>query len=233
MLRVALLAVLLASAAVGAAPVPKETPREEQLRKLYGTRVDETKRGTFSIERNCLTIGLRDQPPDTDREPPGAPRMMRDVAGDFVASVSIGCPLPDRVPDQKLEPYLGGGFVVMFGKGHFIHFGRYHAVYVFGPKGLAWRTEFYTQIERPADTSEVLVSSFTEVSRKPVFLRLTRKGKLFTTEHSADGETWDKLKTNEEAAPENVQIGLFALHNMKAPVDVNFWDYSVISLPKK
>jgi hypothetical protein len=224
-----LLTALLGSATAVAAPVPKESPTEEQFRKLYGTRFDEKKRGKFTSDTNRLAISLGDQPSETDFAPTTAPRVMREIQGDFVARVAITCPLPNEVPKQRPDAYIGGGFVVVFGKDHYLHFGRYYAVGLTEQPGRAWKTEFRVEIERLLPPSESLISAYIHTTPKPGFLSLTRRGKKFTTEFSSDGQKWEVLRTIEESAGEKLQLGLFALHNTKATREIVFADYSVIA----
>ena len=88
-----------------------------------------------------------------------------------------------------------------------------------------WETGF--RVEAPAVNSRLPNWVATE---KPVYLRLTRRGKVFAAEASQDGMKWKTLKSHDVAAPEKVQLGLFAQHSSDRPQQVTFSDYAVEAL---
>ncbi len=236
MTRPALFA-LLAGAAAGAfaAPVPKDTQTEERLLKLYGTRADEKKRGTFSLGGDRLTIALAahvDEPFDP-RKPPSqkptpldATRITREISGDFVACVGITCPRPPTPPDL-VPAQMGGGIGVVLGEGHYFTAERHHVLrYDFNAK-LVWDGSFDSTVRRLNPAASRSCYSSHRGSIGPLQVRLTRRGDKFTAEASADGKKWEELQSVAVNAPEKLRVGLFAHHNTKEAADIVFVGYTV------
>ncbi|MBM3982051.1 MAG: DUF1349 domain-containing protein [Planctomycetes bacterium] len=229
-MRRALLLLLLASSGAGAAPVPKDAAFEEQLLMLYGTRTDEKKQAQFTPTANRLTIRVKKAEGIAFHNAVGAPRVMREVTGDFLARVAVALPLFKDESDVRDRTITAGGFVVVFGKEHNLQFDRSHEI-EFKAGKWAWMNRWNVNSRRPREDIVRHSTSF-PATDKPVYLSLARQGKKFTAEHSADGKKWELIHSVEESAPEKVLLGLFATHDRNETLDIVFSDYSVVA-PKK
>lgn len=221
----ALSVAFLVAGAASAAPVPKDALTEEQFRKLYGTRVDEKRRAKFTSDAAGLTISVGKGAGEVFLNALDAPRVVREVEGDFVARVAITLPVPAERPDRGNRTFVGAGLVVVFGADRHLQFGRLHEVAADRAEP-AWVNLFHVDSYSP---KLIEYRRFTSVAAtdKPVRLSLTRKGKKFTAEHSFDGKKWELIKSVEEPAPEKVTLGLFALHDRDEAMDVAFTGYTV------
>ena len=98
---VPLVLAVLAAGLASAAPVPKET-EAEKIRRLYGKFVDPDRDCTVTLDGSVLKIRVPGRPHGL--VPPrgllNAPRVVRDVEGDFTATVKIRVLAPggDRPP---------------------------------------------------------------------------------------------------------------------------------------
>jgi regulation of enolase protein 1 (concanavalin A-like superfamily) len=134
-----------------------------------------------------------------------APRILREVKGDFVAQVRI----PDRIQpgSQPLE-----GFPIAFQ----------------GAGLLLWQDEKnYVRLERAAASSpdrplshQVLLESlrdgkpgkpeYLQIREKPIILRMERKGSDINCSYSADGKTWIPVKNAALGFNTTVGVGVSA-----------------------
>ena len=110
-----LLLLLLAPLAV-AAPVPKNTARE-RIEKEFGKIVDPKGDCGFDVKGDSLTITMpADEVRDITKGVDTAPRVEREVTGDFVLTVTISAPLTKKAEVAKamkgakdVWPFVGGG----------------------------------------------------------------------------------------------------------------------------
>lgn len=222
MRRYLLLAVFGLVGVASADPVP-EPKGEERLKWLYGEPV--------GVPRDCsveLTADDRLQmrlpkAAGTGFDTPVVKfRTIRPVTGDFVATV--------RILDQsKASPPTGGYEKLSTAAGLIVGDTTWTGV-VFA---LA-RTPGHPTLKRAA-TYWVAdrgggTQYFEDTPRESTWLRLTRRGGVWTFERSADGSDWTETAfpvTKPELLLGKTTIGLFAVNSGDAPYFVEFDKFSV------
>lgn len=232
--RVALL-LLLAPAAVIAAPVPQDAQTEERFLKLYGTRFDERKQARFTLAGDRLSVALVghvEEPQDPLKPPPqpstpfDSPRVLREVSGDFVARVGVKCPQPPT-PGSLVHAFSGGGIFVILGDGHYFSAERYHCLRYDDGAKVIWDGSFESTVRKLKPATNVSCYSSHRASIDPLPVRLTRRGDTFTAEATADGKKWETLQTVKVPAGDKLLVGLFTRHNTKEPVEIVFVGYTI------
>jgi hypothetical protein len=225
--RLAVLPLLALPLVAFAAPVPKGPA----VSKEFGTSVDPDKDCTFVIEDGKLTITI---PPthhtlSTASSKQNAPRVLKDVEGDFTATVRVQAGYPDDpksdLPDH--EPGVAAGLVVWGGEGNFVCLIRLHEM--LGQKRVT-TNELHWQI----DGDEVGESGpVAHMDTTPHFLRVTRSGGQVVGEASPDGKAWRRVGAAEFKGPSKVKVGVFLEHNSGHKTTGTFDKYEVKPAEKK
>jgi hypothetical protein len=225
---------LVVPAVLVAAPVPQDVQDREQLVKLFGTPTDPAKRATFVLDGKRLRVGLAaDKPHGSAHLPFQAPRVVKEVSGDFVAEVAISYTLPNPVPRRDSGAFVGGGIIVPVAESHSIVAGRDHGIGSDGPRfEPSWLSCFRMDIQRPAPPSMGAGYGAGGATGKAAHLRLSRKKDSFTGEYSLDGKKWERMKTYDEKLPEKIAVGLYAWHNTDKPCEVVFENFVIQAPPK-
>jgi serine/threonine protein kinase/regulation of enolase protein 1 (concanavalin A-like superfamily) len=140
-----------------------------------------------------------------------APRMMRNVSGDFVAETRVRfTPSP--------EGYMAAGMGVYMDDRNILWDGR-------ASNDVIQSIYFY-------QGTEVHEKSAPNVSTDTVTLRITRRGNVFTTSGKVDGADWVDIATYDySGAPQTVQVGLVLINNWTdVPLSADF-DYFSLQAP--
>lgn len=230
MIRFALL-VMFAPVAV-AAPVPKPTEKQK-IERWYGTIENPKGDCQFALTRDGLTVTLpADEVRDVTDEADTAPRLVREVAGDFVLTVRVHVPLTAGVGQAEgmkgADPFLMGGVQLRCGEEN--RFGLSLSRKVDG-KGVTTGLPFQLQGDaggiHSAGDGEVKLQGVDAMS-----FRFTRRGAALATELSADGKKWhrgfgfDKLMCEDK-----VKVALVARHGSSREHAVTFSECVVEPLP--
>lgn len=240
--RAALIVALLASAAgAGAAPVPKENDTARMFR-IYGTTHDPDKGAEFAPAGSTLRVTV---PAEKRLLSPGigiarnrdgdligvralnAPRVWRDVKGDFTATVHVSFPVRAKVPPkhgEKDAARASAGLVVWADSDHFLTVTRDEQDSGGEPR------EFFRDA-RLGISFRVGTEGRVDLKRSG-YLRVKRTGKVFESSYSTDGKDWDELVSFEEDLADAVKVGVFAENSYKAPFEVIFDEYT-LTQPKK
>ncbi len=150
-----------------------------------------------------------------------APRLLRDVTGDFTAQVKVGGDHTPAGPSTAPGgvPFVGAGLVVIAGDGSFLRLER-AAVNRFGT------TDPYINWEaRAAGRLFPAVSAALGPDDKTVVLRLRRQGGRFFGSFSRDGATWTDLPFRNAKLPGAVKVGVAAVTTSAAPFTAQFNDF--------
>jgi regulation of enolase protein 1 (concanavalin A-like superfamily) len=223
MSRAAFALLLGAAATAGAAPVPKDD-EVARVWRLYGTPHDPDKGTEFKPDRGTLhvIVPAEHRRLDAVNRTANAPRVWRDVRGDFTAVVRVSFPIRAEVPPKHLNRVSGfasGGLVVWVDDENFLTVTRAESDFNNKP-GERFHGEF-----RAAGNVRT-VTERTE-SKQSAYLRVQRKGKVFEGSYSSDGKTWEILDSHEAAWPEVLKVGVVAENNYKAPFEVVFSEYTI------
>lgn len=208
---------LMGSFAV-AAPVPREIPRLEQL---FGKPETEFEHCRYVLKDKTLVMELsRKLNSHCAGAMKNSPRTRKHVTGNFVATVSVWCDLP-----EVGGSHFGGGLAVWADEA------RYAKIdLIVWPKEGIWITEYATYLRKEAGK---ITESHGDCDRgdfrhKPTELRITRKDNVIDTAYSKDsGKTWIKIGTIEVDWPAKLNIGVIG-YNISCEDVVTRFDSLVI-----
>ena len=217
-----LIAGLLATSVL-AAPIPKdETGR---IARVYGVAHDPDKGAEFRNVGDTLHVSLPLRPRllAPFRGALNAPRVWREVRGNFTATVKVSFPVRAKVPprhEDVPEARAGGGLVVWLDATNLLTL---------------------TRDERECDgtpgeylRAECCAKGFTRgaadyrAPQKAGYLRVTRWDKGLSCSYSRDGKKWTPLGSYAAEWGDTLKVGVVAENSFKAPFEVAFDEYTLI-----
>lgn len=217
-----------------AAPVPKDDDAA-RLARIYGTKSDPARDATFELTGEVLRIHIpkRELPPGTLRPlgqefpefaPTVAPRVWRDVQGDFTATVRVAFPLSFAKTNAERGLRAAGLVVWVSEKEHLVLArvewvnGKAKELFYLCYNGESGRTAEGDNQDPVANVGSV---------------RLERRGERIAGSYSRDGKVWTEfLFTNTLKTTEPIKVGVYATHATETPFEVIFDQYS-LTVPKK
>lgn len=203
---------------------PKRTgPKAEAVGKElagWGSAVDPDGDCELGPDGAALVVKvpgtLHDLNADIDKF--NAPRVLRDVEGDFSMTVKVAGdfkPGP-KSNNPKSVPYNGGGLVVWRDSDNYIRLER----------GAIVRKEklgtFATFEEREGGSRGAQHNG--TLAPGPVWLRLERRGSRVAGFTSKDGRQWTALRPIDTVWPDEIKVGLVAVNSSNEPLAVRFED---------
>ncbi len=201
----------------GPLPEPSGTPLG-----AWGSAVDPDGDCKIVDKGDALEIAIPNTHHDlnADNNKLNAPRVMREVAGDFAMTVKAAGELKPGVEstNPKAVPYIGAGIVVWQDSDNYIILGR-AAINRRGKVG-----EFAAFEEREWGTRGALNNRGIEPGG--VHLRLERRNNRILGYTSKDGKTWSRLDPMETSYPATLKVGLYAINGCTDPVTIRFEDLS-------
>ena len=217
MVRLSLLVALVASAGVGAAPVPPSSEKEQFAKHWGQTEGD----GAFEIKGKQLTLRSALSKPNRDfawGEQLTVPRTARVVGGDFEIAVCVR----DASAPGKDVKHDGGaaetnaGLYVRGGESSL----RYYLTQTY-PRfnGAAANPNLQRRLGIEANYPRGGASGSMQAVEdgKSTYLRLIRRDKALTMSHSADGATWsvpnNPFGNLDMSIPDEVTVGVFLSHS--------------------
>jgi regulation of enolase protein 1 (concanavalin A-like superfamily) len=208
-----------------AAPVPPED-EVAKLQRAYGTWSDPDKDSRYTLKEGELRISL----PAENRHlgvirqgaTNNAPRVLREVEGNFTAVVRVACPTPKRVP-KGFWPSCSGGLLAWESHQKYMVI-QYCSGNVNGNTEAIWSNHI-SEAE-----NLMTVQGFGEPT-KTAFVRLKREGDKVTPGWSLDGKKWKDFKEAKVNWGAKVKVGLVAENCLEVPVEITFDQYS-LTLPK-
>jgi regulation of enolase protein 1 (concanavalin A-like superfamily) len=157
-----------------------------------------------------------------------APRMWKEVEGDFTAIVRVAFPIrtaPDPKGTEVGSLFASAGLVAWQGDGNFIRVVR----------------KDQTLSERPVEahvrdqcSPRRVTSVITRYKRETGsgHIRLSRQGQIVIAAYSHDDKTWYEIEKVEVDWGSKVKVGVIAENGYKAPFEAVFDQYS-LTQPKK
>ncbi len=151
-----------------------------------------------------------------------APRVLRDVEGDFEARVTV---LPYRRPQSPVttspsQPYVGAGLVVWQDDAHFLRLFR------------SWMptANTYVHPEWYGGTAPATHVTAT-VPDRPTQLRVRRTGDRLDLAASLDGQTWTEVTTAKDLKlAARVRVGVAAVNSTDEDLTARFEGFTVTKL---
>ena len=189
----------------------------------WGVVIDPDKDCEITDQMNKLRITV----PGTRHDLVGAtgrmnaPRVMREVDGDFVITVKVvGAFRPGgKSTNPKGVPFNGAGIVVWSDADNFIRLER--AAVARGAKLSTYVSfEEFEGGTNGASHSQVMKGG-------DCWVRMERKGSRIHGSISFDGKTWKELRPIQTVWPTNLKIGLIAVNSSSLPFSVTFEEFDL------
>jgi len=150
-----------------------------------------------------------------------APRVMREVEGDFVISVKVvGEFRPGgQSTNPKGVPFNGAGILVWSDVDNFIRLER---------AAVARRGKINTYVNFGEFEGGTAGASHNEVMKGgDCWVRMERKGSRIHGSISFDGTTWKQLKPIQTVWPTTLKVGLTAVNSSSLPFTVTFEEFDL------
>jgi regulation of enolase protein 1 (concanavalin A-like superfamily) len=161
------------------------------------------------------------------RKRTNAPRVVKEVQGDFVATVKVTADWNPggKLPGASTLPYNGAGLLLFISDTHFLRLER--NVFV-GANGLVcFTTPLYYAQGRLANQAMSTQGAFYQ--GRSTWLKMERAGARLTTAISHDGQVWIETATLTGNLPESVAVGLEAINSSNKEFLVEFEEFKVAS----
>lgn len=154
-----------------------------------------------------------------------APRVLREVEGDFVAYVKVTADWKpgEKNPEANTHPYNGAGLLVWGPEGKFLRLER--NVWMAGATPLSYTAPLYYREGRQVGDAKASREEF--YKDRSTWLRVEREGEKVVTSISHDGRTWTKTGELETKLPKKVQLGVHAINSAGGEFTVEFEEFQV------
>jgi regulation of enolase protein 1 (concanavalin A-like superfamily)/predicted Ser/Thr protein kinase len=211
-------------------PPSKPATKAPSILTDWGDAVDPDHNCTFALANGQLHIKVPGTQHDLSREvgKMNAPRMVRDVEGDFRAETVVDGNLPSdpRSLYERRVPFHGAGLLIWQDDENYIRLERAHAYYA--PRGMwmcypNWEARRQGQQARKGRLNEAVLKE-----NEPVFLRVVRTGDVFTAFYTQDGQVWKELPAIRIDFDRKLRVGVCAIQNTPSPFDAVFADLKVL-----
>lgn len=225
---------LILSAAVLAAPAPKSKP----FVSGWEDPVDPDRDCKISREKNVLTIEmpgtLHSFDPLSKRF--NAPRLLREIDGDFVMQIRLrfACRPSVRSLDKEMHPFIAAGFLVILPENFPTKCCRME--YRLAGFGLSPNGYVAAEVWDNQGKQEKIVGDENWSFQKPehVYLRLERSSERLRYSISPDGKVWMPRGGGPiKGLPSKLKLGLAAHSNSAEPSKVLFDQFTLQRGKKK
>jgi len=216
----------LLSACVLASGAGRDEQTDPRALQGWGEVIDPDGDCKFSVEGEKLTIAIpgTDHALSVERGQMNAPRVLRDVEGDFVAQVKVSGPFPTQaqgvVPTRR--PFHGAGLLLWQDPENFIRLER--AELVVPGRNMSYASFELRRggrFERQGNAAELPVTG------EELFLRLERRNGLVFGSVSSDGDHWTALRPMAVDLPRALRVGIVAGHNTSTPFRPRFEGFTL------
>ena len=216
---------LIAWALGGLAAAPPLADAKNAVIRGWGRVVDPDRDCEVALKDGALGIKIPGKPHDFAAEVPSdnAPRVMREVQGDFIAEVLVGGSMdPGETSLQPRSwPYHGAGLMVVKDPNNYV---TAHLACAF----VNGKIRHYANFElRRGGQLAVSHAALDVPSDQDLRLRLERRGKTLYHAMSPDGIHWDSYEPIELDLPPAAQLGVAAVNTSNRPLAVRFRDLKV------
>jgi regulation of enolase protein 1 (concanavalin A-like superfamily) len=184
----------------------------------WGQRFDPDGDCTFTVQGGALTIEVPPTPHDLsiERGRTNAPRMLREVDGDFRVQVKV-CgdihpPAAGSMPGRL--SYQAGGILLWSDERNYVRFERA----AFNRDG---KITTYAALESRVNGKHGGVGTWS-IPDRDTYLRLERHGNQLRAFVSTDGELGHSQKNIDIDLPPKVQVGVAAVNAAQQPLQVRF-----------
>jgi regulation of enolase protein 1 (concanavalin A-like superfamily) len=206
----------LACAAFAGDPDPEPNPFLDGWDKP----VDPDKDCKFEREKGGLTITVpgKDHGLAIERGRMNAPRLVKDIEGDFLAEVRVSGPLTPSAASAApgRTPFLGAGLVLMADEKTYVRLERA----AFRRDGVS--TYVNWELRRGGEWVLAGSASVCPLKGKSAHLRLKRMGDKLLASASEDGKHWTDLSPLEVKLPARLKLGVTANSTCTEPFSAHF-----------
>jgi regulation of enolase protein 1 (concanavalin A-like superfamily) len=191
----------------------------------WGTILDPSGDCTIAHEDGKVTITVPDGLYDLwfGRPDPqkrfNAPRVWRQVEGDFVAQVKVTA---DWMPDGENEAN-GAGLLIWDSEKQFVR--RERHVWMDGAKPMCFVTPLYWRDDKRLDERKSAAADY--FKGRSTWLRVERKGRTLKTAISHDGTEWTATGDLATAFPKKVWVGVHVYNVNAGELVVDFEEFSI------
>jgi regulation of enolase protein 1 (concanavalin A-like superfamily) len=215
-----LLCPLACLALLGAAFASDPDPEPNPFESGWDKPVDPDNDCKFQREKGGLTITVpgKDHGLAFERGRMNAPRLVKDVEGDFRAEVRVsGAFVPSATSTAAgRTPFLGAGLVLMADEKTYVRLERASFRRDTAPLYANW------ELRRGGEWVLAGDSSVCPLKEKSTYLRLERKGDRLLASVSEDGKDWTDLPPLEVKLPAKVKLGVTANSTCTEPFSPHF-----------
>jgi RNA polymerase sigma factor (sigma-70 family) len=208
-----------------------QAPAARRILKGWGEVIDPDGDCTINLKDGRLTIGVPGRPHGLDAEVNvfNAPRVLREIEGDFIADLKLDGALKPAGPatSPNALPYLGTGLVLWSNEGDYIRLER--AAILRGDQVVS-----YAHFEERRDRRRVPPGGGIGVpDGSATVLRLERKGDQVTAQVGPDGLQWRAFPPRTVRMPARVKLGVAAITSSAAPFTFRLEGFRVFRLEPK
>ena len=201
--------------------------RKERKIKGWGTAIDPNGDCTIEPDNDTLTITVPGTAHDLGVEhgQMSAPRVLRQVKGDFTAQVLVAGTVRPEGPGtlQDRLPFNGAGLLLWQDDNNYILLQRASFL---TPQGFR---SFYASFElrKDGEVERFAASSDLSLADQDTYLRLTRRGDKISAAASQDGKEWKSLEPKTIKLSRDLQVGVAAVNTSRKPFKVRFKNFKL------
>src|SRR5262245_4751159 len=192
----------------------------------WGKAVDPDGDCKFTLDQGNLTIKIpgKDHALAFERNQMNAPRVLRDVEGDFVVQVKVSGDYPAGAMSvvETRRPFHGSGLLVWSDEKNYIRLER--AELVSGNDNVnyaSWELRQDGKFERIGNTGDL------PLTEKEYYLRIERRDGKFYSGVSSDGIRWTAIEPIAIDLPRRLQVGVAAGHNTSSGFEAHFSEFKL------
>jgi regulation of enolase protein 1 (concanavalin A-like superfamily) len=209
-----------------AAPVPKEDDAARILRRTYGETIDRDGDCKFEMPSEKLRLTIPGKPHFLERKLNNAPRVAREIEGDFTITVRVTFPIR---PAKGLEAHQADSAIASAGviawsddDGEMVWILRSEF-----PIGGEQRQGFLSNRVKPKGNEYHNLYGLNLEPTGSAYLRIARQGSKVSPTYSGDGKTWYTTFEPEVGWGKKVKVGVIAEHGYKVPFVATFDEYKL------
>ena len=205
-------------------PAPAGPPAVQSFEAGWDKAVDPDGDCKVTPDKNALTIEVPAKRHDLAgaQNVMNAPRLLRDVTGDFTAQVRVGGEFRPSGPSTTPGglPFTGAGLVVIGDDRTYLRLER-------AALDRNGTNDPYVNWEGRMNGGQWASSAKLLPDDGAIYLRLRRQGDRFFVSFSRDGAAWTDLPLQDVSLPATVKVGVAAVTSSAGPFKPQFDDFRI------
>jgi RNA polymerase sigma factor (sigma-70 family) len=203
-----------------------DKPGEKSAFKGWGSAIDPDGDCKFTVEKGKLTITVpgKDHDLGVERKRMNAPRVLREIEGDFIVQVKVSGTFKPVDPDtDQRAAFQGAGLLVLDDDNNYLRlerasFIRDGTTYHYG----SWELRKNAEVENFASPSDYPIEDGTDV-----YLRIERHGENLHGAISKDGVTWNYVSPTKAVFEKKVKVGVAGVNTSKQEFTPQFSEFKL------